>query len=88
MVCQVNSAIFNAKQAVGKDTRIWPCVDIGEDKVDPLRDGRISELMRSVNMEHFCVKPRSFGQSGGEKHKLKFPYGIATKHPGIFLYNR
>ena len=44
MVCQVNSAIFNAKQAVGKDTRIWPCVDIGEDKVDPLHDGRISEL--------------------------------------------
>ena len=85
MVCQVNSAIFNAKQAVGKDTRIWPCVDIGEDKVDPLRDGRISELMRSVNMEHFCVKPRSFGQSGGEKHKLKFPYGIATNIPGYFF---
>lgn len=44
--------------------------------------------MRSVNMEHFCVKPRSFGQRGGEKHKrkvLKFPYGIATNIAGYFF---
>ena len=41
--------------------------------------------MRSVNMEHFCVKPLSFGQSGGEKQKLKFPYGITTNIPGYFL---
>ena len=84
-VCQVNRAIYNATQAVGRDALIWPFVDIGEDKVDPLRDGRISKVLQNVNMEHCCVTPWSFGQEGEEEHKLKFPCGIATNHTGQFL---
>ena len=84
-VCQVNRAIYNATQAVGRDALIWPFVDIGEDKVDPLRDGRISKVLQNVNMEHCCVTPWSFGQEGEEEHKLKFPCGIATNHRGQFL---
>ena len=84
-VCQVNRAIYNATQAVGRDALIWPFVDTGEDKVDPLRDRRIPKVLRKVYMEHCCVKPWSLGQEGEEEHKLKRPCGIATNHRGQFL---
>ena len=86
-VCQVNRAIYNATQAVGRDLHVlvWPSVDTGEDKVDPLRDRRISKVLNKVNMEHCCVTPWSFGQQGDEEHKLKNPLGIATNHRGQFL---
>ena len=42
-VCHVNRVIYDVTQTVGKDVSfwIWPAVDIGEVKVDPLRDGRL-----------------------------------------------
>ena len=86
-VCQVNRAIYNATQAVGRDLHVlvWPSVDTGEDKVDPLRDRRISKVLHKVNMEHCFVSPWSFGHEGDEEHKLKDPCGIATNHRGQFL---
>ena len=86
-VCQVNRAIYNATQAVGRDLHVlvWPSVDTGEDKVDPLRDRRISKVLHKVNMEHCFVSPWSFGHEGDEEHKLKFPRGIATNHREQFL---
>ena len=86
-VCQVNRAIYNATQAVGRDLHVlvWPFVDTGEDKVDPLRDRRISKVLHKVNMEHCFVSPWSFGHEGDEEHKLKNPRGIATNHRGQFL---
>ena len=86
-VCQVNRAIYNATQAVGRDLHVlvWPSVDTGEDKVDPLRDRRISKVLHKVNMEHCFVSPWSFGHEGDEEHKLKDPRGIATNHRGQFL---
>ena len=83
-VCQVNRAIYNATRVVGRDSLVWPFVDTGEDKVDPLRDGRISKVLHKVNMEH-CSLLWSFGQEGEEEHKLKDPRGIATNHRGQFL---
>ena len=83
-VCQVNRAIYNATRAVGRDTLVWPLVDIGEEKVDPLRNERISKVLQKVNMEHCCLL-WSFGQEGEEKHKLKDPCGIATNTKGQFL---
>ena len=83
-VCQVNRAIYNATRVVGRDSLVWPFVDTGEDKVDPLRDGRISKVLHKVNMDH-CSLLWSFGQEGEEEHKLKYPSGIATNHRGQFL---
>ena len=83
-VCQINRAIYNATRALGRDALVWPFVDTGEDKVDPLRDGRISKVLHKVKMEH-CSLLWSFGQQGEEEHKLKFPLGIATNHRGQFL---
>ena len=86
-VCQVNRAIYNATQVVGRDFHawVWPSVDTGEDKVDPLRDRRISKVLHKVNMEHCCVAPWSLGQEGEEEHKLQNPCGITTNHRGQFL---
>ena len=78
-VCQVNRAIYNATRAVGRDALVWPFVDTGEDKVDPLRDGRISKVLRKVNMEHCCLL-WSFGPE-----EMRWPFGMATNIKGQFL---
>ena len=87
IVCQINRVIYDATQAVGRDVNVWfwPYVDTGEEKVDPLRDGRISKVLHKVNMEHCWVTPWSFGLEGEEEHKLKNPCGIATNTTGQFL---
>ena len=86
IVCQINRVIYDATQAAGGDVNacVWPSVDTDEDKVDPLRDGRISKVLHKVNMEHCCVT-WSFGQQGDKEHKLKNSCGIATNHRGQFL---
>ena len=87
IVCQINRVIYDATQAVGGDVHVWfwPYVDTGEEKVDPLRDGRISKVLHKVKMEHCSVTPWSFGQEGEEERKLKRPSGIATNTQGQFL---
>ena len=69
IVCQVNSVIYDAIQAVGGDLHVWvwPYVDTGNDRVDPLRDGRISKVLRKDNMEHCCVTPSPWS-SGQESY--------------------
>ena len=90
-VCQVNRAIYNVTQEVGKEAHawVWPCVCIDKDKVDLLRDGRVLQVMRDLNMlnmEH-CSVPWSFtlSQESEEEHKLTFPLAIATNSHGYFL---
>ena len=87
IVCQINRVIYDATQAVGRDVHVWfwPYVDTGEEKVDPLRDGRISKVLHKVNMKHCCVTPWSFGQDGEEEHKLKEPRAIASITKRQFL---
>ena len=86
-VCQVNRAIYDAAQIANKDVHVWlwPSVDTGEDKIDPLRDSRVKKVLQKVDMEHCCVTPWSFGQEGEEEHKLKWPRGIATNIDGQFI---
>ena len=87
-ICQVNRAIYDATQTVNKPVNVWvwPFVDTGEDKVDPLRDGRVAKVLRKVAMEFCCIIPcGSFGQEGEKEQKLKSPVGIATNSRGQFL---
>ena len=85
-VCHVNRVIDDVAQAVEKDVSfwMWPVVDIGEIKVDPLRDRRVAKVLRKQGMGH-CYVPWSFGQEGEEEHKLKDPRGIATNSRGQFI---
>ena len=88
--CHVNRTIYDVILMVSfgnnqLSTNNWPCVDTGEEKVDPLFDGRVSKVLQKQGMEHCCVTPWSFGQEGEEEHKLTYPVGIATNADGQFV---
>ena len=86
-VCHVNRVIYDVTHTVGKGVHlwVWPAIDIGEDKVDPLRDGRLANVLREQGMEHCYVTPWSFGHEGEEEHRLNKPRGIATNSSGQFI---
>ena len=86
-VFQVNHAIYDVMQIVGRNAHlwIWPFVDTGEDKIDPLRDSRVTKVMHKLGREHFCLKLWTFGQEGEEEHKLKGPTGIVTNTHDEFI---
>ena len=86
-VCHVNFVIYSTTLMVcfgNKELSNWPCVIMGEEKVDPLRDERVAEVLRRQGMEHCCV-PWAFGQEGEVEHKLERPSGIATNSSGQFI---
>ena len=83
-VCHVNRVIFDIALALGR-VDFSPSVDIGENKVIPLCDARVKDVLLSHGKEYCCVPPRSFGQEGKEEHKLKEPWGIATNSSGQFI---
>ncbi|CAH3134195.1 unnamed protein product [Porites lobata] len=56
----------------------WPCVNTGEEPVNPLRNQRVAEVLNEQGMVHCSCLPWSLGQEGEEEHKLKRPRGIAT----------
>ena len=88
-VCHVNRVIYDVTQAVGKEVDVsflmCPVVDIGENKVDPLRDTRVVKILREQGMGHCCVTPCSFGLDGEQEHMLKNLRGIATNSSGQFI---
>jgi len=67
-VFRVNRVIFHVMQTVGGDLNLslWPCVDIGKEKVDPLRDRRVTESQPDEETEHCFVKPWALVQDGTE----------------------
>ena len=69
-VCRVNKVIFHIMQTVGGNVNLslWRCVDTGEEKVDPLRDTRVTELTPDEQTEHCFVKPWALVQDGEEKN--------------------
>ena len=63
----------------------WPCVNTGEERVNPLRNQKVDEVLKKQGMEHCCVTPWLLGKEGEEEHKLKDPCGIATNTKGQLL---
>ena len=90
-VCFFNRVVYNVTlmNRFGKKGELsenWPCVNTGEEQVNPLRNQNVGEVLKKQGMEHCCVRTLwSFGQEGEEEHMLKKPYGIATNHRGQFL---
>ena len=83
-VCHVNRVIFDIALALGR-LDFCPSVDIGENRVIPLCDVRVKDVLLKHGKEYCCIPPRSFGQEGEEEHKLKEPMGIATNSSGQFI---
>ena len=83
-VCHVNRVIFDIALTLGRlDFSL--SVYIRENKVIPLFDARVKDVLLEHGKEYCCVPPRSFDQEGKEEHKLKDPMGIATNSSGQFI---
>ena len=80
LVCHINRIIYDVTLLMGKneDLFLLPCVDIGDEKVDPLRDVRVAKTLRKVKMDDCCVV-WSFGLS------CRVYGGIATNSDKQFL---
>ena len=80
-VCHVNGVIYDVTRTFGGDTHfwIWPTVDTGDNRINPLYDARVTKVLLHQGMEHCCVTPWSFGQ------ELEAPMGIATNSSGEFI---
>jgi len=86
-VCQINRIIYDVALMVGEQEGLflWPCVEIGNERVDPLRDSRVVETLRELDMGDRSVA-WSFGQEGeDEQQRLKKATSIATNTLGQFL---
>ncbi|KAL9965396.1 hypothetical protein ACROYT_G029194 [Oculina patagonica] len=87
-VCHVHRVIYDVTQTVGKDVYLWnwPAIEIGDNKVDPLRDERVTEVLRRQGMGH-CSVTWSFVRLDLDEweHILMEPRGIATNSSGNFF---
>ena len=72
-VCRMNRVIFHIAEIVEEDTDIslWPCVDLGEYKVDPLRDVRVTQTIEKEDPQYFLLKTWPFFQEGEETMKVR-----------------
>ena len=84
-VCLLNRVIYDVTLMVGFGVKEWPYVDTGKEKIDPIRDERLTKLLRKQGMEHCFVKPWSFGQNGEKEQRLRSPVGIATNTRERFI---
>ena len=71
LVCHINRIIYDVTLLMGKneDLFLLPCVDIGDEKVDALRDVRVAKTLRKVKMDDCCVV-WSFGQLGPLRRRI------------------
>ncbi|XP_068670856.1 uncharacterized protein [Montipora foliosa] len=85
-VWQVNRSIYDVLQPTGEniDTCCYPTIDIEDEKIDPLRDGRIAKVLQKHDIDHRGIV-WSFGEEGEDDHKLKKPSAIAINADGEFI---
>ena len=83
-VYQINHVVYVIAQMVGdlKTVLNWPCVILGEEQLDPLRDVRVVKMMRKLHKQQSCAL-WSFGQEEG--HRLTSPQSIAATTRGQFV---
>ena len=86
-VCQINRTIYDFTLLVGSEECIifWPCIETGQEKVDPLRDSRVANMLCKQEISD-CSIAWSFGQEGAQElQNLKSAVSIATNTLGQFL---
>ena len=86
-VVYINKVVYDVKQMVGKTAELlsWPCIDTGEEKVDPLRDVRVAEILRKQDMTHSFVPPSLGLASGDKERRIILPRRIASTKEGHFI---
>ena len=61
-----------------------PMIDTGKEKVDLLRDRRVTKILRKQGMEN-CSVPWILGHDGEEEHGLNNPCAIAINSSGQYI---
>ena len=56
-VCHVNCVVYDVTQTFNGDTHYWtwPPVDTENNKINPVYDARLTEVLLHLGMEHCCV---------------------------------
>ncbi|XP_015771740.1 PREDICTED: uncharacterized protein LOC107350042 [Acropora digitifera] len=87
LVYHINRIIFDITLLIGetKELFLLPCIDIGNERVDPLRDARVAKILRKVDMSDLSLI-RSFGEKKG--NKVSSIYGVASNTSQQFLVAR
>ena len=88
LVCHINRIIFDITLLIGERKELFrlPCIDIGNERVDPLRDARVAHMLRKVDISDLSVI-RSFGEEK-KKEKVGSIFGIAENTSKQFLVAR
>ena len=61
-----------------------PMIDTGKEKVDLLRDQRVTKILCKQGMEN-CSVPWILGHDGEKEHRLNFSLDIATNSSGQYI---
>ena len=95
-VCLVNRVVYDVTQTVHVKEPFTnepfakgllpplPMIDTGKEKVDLLRDVRVTKILRKQGMEN-CSVPWILGHDGEEEHRLNHPRAIATNSSGQYI---
>ena len=85
-VCRINRVIFHIAEIVQEDNdlSLWPCIDCGEGKVDPLRDVRVTQTIEKEDPQYFLLKTWPFFQEGEETMNFR-DWFIIIKSKGQLL---
>ncbi|XP_066029911.1 uncharacterized protein [Pocillopora verrucosa] len=95
-VCLVNRVVYDVTQTAhvkepftnepfAKELfPLLPMIDTGKEKVDLLRDRRVTKILCKQGMEN-CSVPWILGHDGEEEHRLNFPLDIATNSSGQYI---
>ena len=95
-VCLVNRVVYDVTQTVHVKEPFTnepfakgllpplPMIDTGKEKVDLLRDRRVTKILCKQGMEN-CSVPWILGHDGEKEHRLTYPRDIATNSSGQYI---
>ncbi|XP_068755164.1 uncharacterized protein [Montipora capricornis] len=85
-VWRMNRAINNVRQHTGNalDICTYPTIDVENEKIDPLRDGRVMRVLQTLDIDYGGIL-WSFGEDGEDDHKLRNAKGIAINAGEEFI---
>ena len=84
-VCLINRVAYDVTQiSVKEPLPQWPMIDTGKEKVDLLRDRRVTKILCKQDTEN-CSVSWILGHFGEEEHRLNNPLGIATNSSGQYI---
>ena len=85
-VCRINHAIRNAAVMIAKEGELltFPSIESGGEKIDPLHDHRVADILRKLEMPQYSITPITIGEKN-ENKKPKIPQGITVNSQGHFI---